>query len=552
MRPLGSVVDATNYVMLEMGQPMHPFDLSLLEGAGIVVRRAADGEVIRTLDDADRPLRADDLVIADHAKAVAIAGIMGSASAEVSGETRDVLLESAHFERTGIAATSQRLGLRSEASARFERGADPERVGPAADRAAALMAKWSGGVVLAGTIDVGKPPERRTLSVRPDRASFLLGMPVSARQIEHNLGRIGIPTRAERDVVVAEVPGFRPDLELEVDLIEEVIRVEGYGRIGETLPGVRQQGGVPASHDFRQRIREALVRSGLHEIYSYSFASGSDLELTGDRDAVRVANPLAADDEFMRTSLIPGLLRAVAHNQARQATSVALCEVGTVFFPPDGPDRSVEEHERVALAFAGLVHLAFPGERREFDFFDAKGAVEVMLSSVSVRAWTLGGAPTRRLFHPTRSASLVVEGELAGEVGELHPRVAARLGLVGRVALAEVEVSVLARHSARAITYREVPRYPPVRRDLAFVLPERTPASRVAEAIAEAAGGLAEEAILFDVHRGPPIPDGKRSLAFAIDFRAADRTLTDEEANRAVEAIVERLARDFGAELRSG
>ena len=377
-------------------------------------------------------------------------------------------------------------------------------------------------------------------------------MPVTTEQVERSLGRIGIATHKEQDVVLAEIPGFRPDLDREVDLIEEVIRVEGYDRVGETLPGVRQQGGVPPAHAFRQRIREALVRSGLNEISSYSFASSADLELTGDHDAVRVANPLAADDEFMRTSLIPGLLRAVAQNQARQVTSVALCEVGNVFFPPGGADRSVEEHERVALAFGGQAHFGFPGERREFDFFDAKGAIEVLLGTVGVRRWALGGPPTRRLFHPTRSASLLVEGELAGEVGELHPRVAARLDLAGRVALAELEVGVLAKRAAEAVGYREVPRYPPVRRDLAFVLPERAPAGQVGTAIAEAAGGLCDNVELFDVHHGPPIPNGKRSLAFSVDFRAPDRTLTDEEANRAVEAIAERLSRDFGAELRSG
>src|SRR5919197_1094680 len=319
MRPLGNVVDATNYVMLEMGQPLHPFDLALIEGSGIVVRRAEEGEEISTLDDVDRRLSGDDLVIADHRKAVAIAGVMGSAAAEVSAGTNDVLLESAHFERTGIARTSHRLGLRSEASARFERGADPEGVAPAADRAAQLIASWSGGTVLAGAVDVGRPPERRMLTVRPSRASLLLGMPVASEDIEDGLRRIGIGAWADGDAVEVEIPGFRPDLEREVDLIEEVIRVQGYDRIGETLPGVRQSGGVPRSYDFRGRIREALVRAGLNETTSYSFASAADIELTGDHDTVRVANPLSAGDEFLRTSLIPGLLRAVAHNLARRA-----------------------------------------------------------------------------------------------------------------------------------------------------------------------------------------------------------------------------------------
>jgi phenylalanyl-tRNA synthetase beta chain len=549
MRPLSNVVDATNYVMLEMGQPLHPFDLSLLEGAGIVVRRASEGERIRTLDDVDRELSPDDLVIADHAKAVAIAGVMGSAPAEVSPATNDVLLESAHFDRAGVARTSQRLGLRSEASARFERGADPEGVASAADRAAGLIVRWSGGTVLAGAIDVGRPPDRRFISVRPSRASLLLGMPVGAPDVESSLNRIGIATRSAGDAVEAEIPGFRPDVEREIDLVEEVIRIQGYERVGETLPGVRQSGGVPARYALRGRIREALARAGLHEIASYSFASQDDLRMTGDHDAVAVANPLAADDAFLRTSLIPGLLRAVRQNLSHQVRTAALFEVGRVFFPGEGA--AVEERDRVALAMSGEASAGYPEPQRHLDFSDAKGALELLLEMLWVTEWELGRPPSRRLFHPTRSASVLMGGELAGEVGELHPRVAARLDVPGRVAAAELEIGVLARVAGAPVRYREVPRFPPVHRDLAFVADERTPAGALAAAIRESAEGLAEDVTLFDVWSGRPIPENKRSLAFAVQFRAPDRTLTDEEVDRAVDAIRERLARDLRAELRS-
>ena len=549
MRPISGAVDATNFVMLELGQPLHPFDLSLLEGAGIIVRRAEEGEGIRTLDDVDRELSADDLVIADHAKAVAIAGIMGSAAAEVSADTSDVLLESAHFERTAVARTSQRLGLRSEASARFERGADPEAVGAAADRAARLMTEWAGGTVLAGAIDIGRQPDRRTVSVRPSRATLLLGLPVSARDIESSLQRIGIATRSGDDAVEAEIPAFRPDVEREVDLIEEVIRVQGYERVGETLPGLRQSGGVPQSYVFRDRVRDALVRAGLDEIATYSFASADDLKLTGDHDAVSVANPLAADDAYLRTSLIPGLLRAVRLNVSRQVRRAALFEVGRVFFPGEG-ETPVEEHDRVALALWGEAPAGYPEPRRDLDFSDAKGALEVLFGAVGVTTWSLGGPPTRRLFHPTRSASISMDGELVGEVGELHPRVAGSMDLPGRVALVELEVSVLAGGAGGGVRYREVPRFPPVHRDLAFVVDERTAAGRVAAALRDAAGPLADVA-LFDVWSGPPIPEGRRSLAFSLDFRAPDRTLTDEEVDRTVDAIRDRLAADLGAVLRS-
>ncbi|MDP9342226.1 MAG: phenylalanine--tRNA ligase subunit beta [Actinomycetota bacterium] len=553
MRPLSNVVDATNYVLLEMGHPLHPFDLAALEGSGIVVRRAEEGERIVTLDDVERTLTADDLVIADHATAVAIAGVMGSAPVEVSATTRDVLLESAYFERTGIARTSQRLGLRTEASARFQRGADPEAVPRAADRSAALIAAWSRGTVLAGSIDVGAAPERRRIRVRPERASLLLGMEVSATQVVDSLGKVGIATEERSGAIEAEVPGFRPDIEQEVDLIEEVIRVLGYERLGETLPAIRQAGGVPPVNRFRRRIREALARAGLLETTSYSFASAADLALVDDREGVRVANPLAADDEFLRTSLLPGLLRALSGNLAHQVLSGALFEVGRVFYPGDGDsEHPVEEHERVAWALAGQASRGYPDPPREFDFSDAKGALETLLEALGIRDWSLGPPPNRHLFHPTRSASVVVGDRLAGQVGELHPNVTRRLDFPGRVAVAELEVAVLAVHAWADLAYREVPRFPPVRRDLAFTVDASTPGGALRDAIVEAAGGLAGSVTLFDVHTGPPIAEGKKSLAFSVDFRAPDRTLTDQEAEQTVQAIVDRLAKDFGAELRSG
>jgi phenylalanyl-tRNA synthetase beta chain len=552
MRPLSNVVDATNYALLELGHPLHPFDLALLEGSGVIVRRASNGERIVTLDEVERTLSSEDLVIADHAKAVAIAGVMGSASAEVSAETRDVVLESAYFERTGIARTSRRLGLRTEASARFERGADPEAVPRGADRAAQLMAEWTGGTVLAGSIDVGAAPERRRVRIRPERASHVIGHAVTTEEVTDVLGRVGIQTAVTDGGMEAEIPGFRPDIEKEIDLVEEVIRLLGYDRVGESLPAIRQPGGVPSQYAFRRRVRESLVRAGLIETLSYSFASAADLGLTGDHDAVRVANPLAADDEFLRTSLIPNLLRAVRRNLARQVRTVRLFEVGRVFYPSGpGAESPTEEHERVAFALTGAAP-GFPDPARELDFFDAKGAVEVLLATLGVGEWELGGPPTRRLFHPTRSASLVVGGELAGEFGELHPRVAARLDLPGRVGIGELETRVLARASGSGVAYRDVPRYPPVRRDLAFVVDVAAPAAAVAGAIREAAGELAVSVTLFDVFTGDPVPEGRKSLAFSVDLRAPDRTLTDADADAAVARIVERLQRDFDAQLRSG
>jgi phenylalanyl-tRNA synthetase beta chain len=548
MRPLSNVVDATNYVLLELGQPLHPFDLALLAGPGIVVRRAGDGERLVTLDDVERNLIVEDLVIADKEKAVAIAGVMGSAAAEVSDSTADVLLESANFERTGIARTARRLSLATEASRRFERGADPEAVPRAADRAAALIARWAGGTVLAGAADVGRAPERRRVRVRPERASLVVGLPLSTEDVRSSLERIEITATPIDGAVQAEIPGFRPDLEQEDDLVEEVIRVVGYDRVGETLPAIRHPGGAPEAYRFRRRIREALAAAGLLETTSYSFASAADLELTADRDAVRVANPLAADDAFLRTSLLPGLIRAVGQNMARQVRGVALFEVGRVFFPGE----PVEEHDRVAAAFSGQASTGYPEPARDFDFSDAKGVLEVTLDGLGVDAWELGHPPPRRIFHPARSAAVYVGGELAGEVGELAPRVLEELDLPRRLAIFELEVSVLAKNRRDRVRYREISRHPPNRRDLAFIVDASVAAGELRRALVEAGGALVDEVVLFDVFTGAPVPEGKKSLAFSVDFRALDRTVPDEEADAAVRHIVERLQREFGAELRAG
>jgi phenylalanyl-tRNA synthetase beta chain len=547
MRPISNVVDATNYTLLERGQPLHPFDLELLEGRGIIVRRAQEGEHLVTLDGVERALTEEDLVIGDRTRSVAIAGVMGSSIAEVSESTRDVLLESAYFEPIGILRTARRLGLKSEASIRFERGADPEAVPGSADRAAELMVAWSGGTVLPGVAEAGKETDRRRLRVRPTRASGLIGYPVSEADTREVFGRLGMTVSAADGAVEVEIPGYRVDLAREVDLVEEIVRVQGYERVGSEVPGVQQPGGVPETFTRRRRIRNVLVRAGLREIQSYSFASDADVRLMGDDRQVRVANPLSADEAFLRTSLVPGLLRALGRNVARGARGASLFEVGTVFRRGD----PVEERERVAMAMAGPVSTAFGGESGMFDFFSAKGTVEALFDGLSVLEWRLEGHDRPHL-HPARSAAVVVGDRAAGYLGELHPGLAERLDLPPRTAVAELDVVAVQSGSTRGFTLREVPRFPPVRRDLAFVVDSDVPSEAVRGEIEKAGGDLVGSVVLFDLFTGPPVPEGRKSLAFSVDFRALDRTLTDQEADGAVQRIVERLGSRFGAELRTG
>jgi phenylalanyl-tRNA synthetase beta chain len=548
MRPISAVVDATNYAMLEIGQPLHPFDLALLKGPGIMVRRAEPGETLVTLDGIERAFTDDDLLICDAERPVAVAGVMGGELAEVSEQTSDVLLEAAWFERAGVQRTRRRIGLSTEASTRFERGVDPEAAPAGADRACRLMSEWSGARVLRGVVEVGGPPPRRRIELRAPRASALIGYPVTSNDAVEVFERLGIGTETvDGDTISVEVPGYRVDLEREVDLIEEVVRVQGYERVGSTLPPITRPGGLPAAYGFGSRVRDALRRAGLREVRQIPFVSEADLQMVGDDDAIRVTNPLQADDGWLRTRLTPGVLKVVRHNAHRHVRSVAVFEVDTVFRMRDGRP---EERPKAAFALHGTADPGWAGKDRPFDVFDAKGIVEALMAELGI-AWTLGD-PIGRPFHPGRSGAIMVGDERIGVLGEIHPRVADRFGLTGRVAVAELEVEALMRLARPVSGVEDMPRFPPVRRDLAFIVDASIPAGRVRSALEDAAGEILGSVLLFDVFEGPPLPEGTKSLAYSVDFRAPDRTLTDEEADGAVKAIVERLSRDVGARLRSG
>jgi len=546
MRPVAPIVDATNYAMLELGQPLHAFDVQRLAGPGIVVRRAEPGEHLVTLDGVEREFTEEDLLICDLEKPVAIAGIMGGQTSEVSDATTDVLLESAYFTRTGIIRTARRLDLHSEASHRFERGTDPERVDRAARRGAALIAGWTGARVLSGAARAGGPPERRHVSMRASRATALLGYPVTPSDAAVVFDALRMTHKESSDVVEVEVPGYRVDIEREVDLIEEVVRIQGYERVGSTIPRSPELGGLPESYAFARRVRDALVQAGLREAEPLPFVSEEDLALVGDRDAIPLSNPLRAEEAWLRTRVLPGLLHTVARNQRWGTGPVSIFEVGTVFRSAD----PVDERRQVGLVLCGAAGEGWTADDREFDVLDARGMVETLLEELGVDGWTLGD-PLGEPFHPGRSAGIFLDGRPVGILGELHPRNASSLDIDGRVAVAEFELEPLRAAASTGFHLVEVPRFPPIRRDLAFVIEEDVPAGAVQAALEAAAGELLDRAMLFDVFRGDAIPDGRKSLAFALEFRAPNRTLTDEEVEPVVAAIVDRLRRELGAELRT-
>ena len=497
MRPVSAVVDATNYTMLELGQPLHGFDMDQLAGPGIVVRHAAEGERLTTLDDVERTMSAEDLLICDIEKPVAIGGVMGGATSEVGDTTTQVLLESAYFTRIGVLRSARRLDLHSEAAHRFERGTDPEGLERAASRCASLITAWAGGSVARGITEAGATPERRWVPMRPARASMLLDYEVTPPVATAVFDRLRLTHRDRNDRIEVEVPGYRVDIESEVDLIEEVARIEGYDRIGSKVSSAGQAGGLPENYRFRERIRDALASAGLRDVRPLPFASAEDLALTGDEDAVAIANPLAADDGYLRARLLPGLLRTVAQNQARGVDPVAVFEVGTVFTVGE----TVDERPQVAWALCGPAGKGWFAERRGFDVLDASGIVEVLMDAVDVTDWDLAEAPDGP-FHPGRSAVVLVGGQRAGVLGEIHPRVAAGLEIEGRIAVAELEVRALLAATTKEFAFRDVPRFPPVRRDLAFVVAEDAAAGAVQAALEDAAGELLASCELFDVFRG--------------------------------------------------
>ncbi|GAO05170.1 phenylalanine--tRNA ligase subunit beta [Anaeromyxobacter sp. PSR-1] len=557
IRSISNVVDATNYVLLELGHPLHAFDLDKVAGHEIVVRTARPGERITTLDGKDRALEPDDLLIADRDRGSALAGVMGGGDSEISAGTTRVLLESAWFAPSGVRRTSRRHGLKSEASYRFERGADPGMVIPALDRCAALIAGLSGGTVRAGVVDaqarkVASPEVR----MRWDRPAQVLGMPVSREDARRILLSLGFEERAsDGDAVSFGVPSWRVDVSIEEDLVEEIVRTLGYDAIPETLPGPAVR--TPAESAEAQavaRARAALEAAGFSEAVNFSFVAARDLEPLAAglaADGIALRNPISADLAVMRTSLVPSLLRNAAHNRRQRVEDVRLYEIARAYGPRaaatagDAPSHEATEVAGVLLGRRSPVGWAVGGDVA--DFHDAKAAVQGLLEALGVEAsWS---APGPGWLHPRTSAALRAPGGAAlGELGELHPRVAEAFELPRGVLAFRLSLDALLAAARLVPQYRPIPRLPAVLRDVAVVVEDAVTAAAVEALVREEP--LVEAVILFDVYKGAPLPPGRKNLALAITYRAPDRTLTDAEADAAHGRIVARLRERVGAELR--
>jgi phenylalanyl-tRNA synthetase beta chain len=541
IRPINNVVDATNYVLLELGQPIHAFDLDRLTRHTIVVRRAAGDEALRTLDGVDRRLHPEDLVIADAERAVAIAGVMGGEATEVGAETSRVLIESAYFHPPTVLLTAKRHGLRTEASARFERGVDPNLPRSAADRVAELLTEVAGGQTAEGGRDeYPQPIGPWQVSLALSEVKRLLGVEISRKETAGLIERLGFGVRG-RDPLTVTVPTFRPDVTGPADLVEEVARLYGYARIPETLP-VGRGGGLSSGQRRLRDLRQVLVGAGYFEAQTLSFIGPLDLKRlrlqSGDprREAIRVANPLREQEGSLRTTLLPGLLQAVAYNRARRVGEVALFEIGKVFLRGEGelPDQPEM--------------LAFVSNRSLADFQDAAGLWEVIVRAMRLRETRLrAGAPPP--FHPGRSAQVSLGGEPIGAFGELHPSVVRAFELAGSLAAGEISLERIVAEPGWW-QLREPSPFPPVVFDLAFDLEEETAAGDLLGEVRAAGGELLESVEVFDVFTGGPLPGGRKSVAIRLTMRAPDHTLSDEELAPLRKDIAEAVAERFGGRLR--
>lgn len=531
MRPINNVVDASNLVMLETNQPTHAYDAARLT-RGFRIRLARDGETIATLDGATRACTEDDLLICDGADVpVGIAGVMGGRDSEISDATTEIALEAAWFAPAGIRRTSQRMALRTEASARFERGVDPMGVDHAVSRFAAILRESCPGLVVhAGAADPRTPhlPRPARASLRPAQVGRILGTPMGVAAIRATLGRIGFAVRGSGARLSVTIPTWRPDCATEIDLIEELARHHGYARLGRVVPPAARAGGLSPLQARRRALRRAVLALGASEVMPNPFLDPAEHARAGvpDAEALRLANPLVAEESVLRVSLRPGLLRAIASNQSYGARDVALYELGHVY-----PRGGAEPAGRRGGAGAGEGASALPDEREHLCIVWAgrdAGAAAGWWAELSALLGAGAQLDQRRVppgYHPTRSATLARGPRVLGHVGEIDPAVLARYGIEGRVACLELDAGALLAEETRVPTARVVSRYPASDFDLAFVAPAGVTADALRRALRTAAGALAEDVALFDVYRR----DGERSLAYRVRLRSGERTLTDAD-----------------------
>ncbi len=558
IRPINNIVDVTHYVMAEVGQPLHAFDVERLRGRRIVVRRAREGETLVTVDGVHRSVTPHMLVIADAERPVAIAGVMGGEESGVRGDTRSVLIESAFFDPGSVRQTAKALGLSTEASYRFERGVDIDGVARAASRAAQLMGEVGGGEIAAGIVDVSPRKKARSpVSLRLGRASALVGYRVETREAGRILTALGFRvTPPKNGVLRVTVPSHRHDIRHEVDLIEEITRISGFDRIPTTLPaGVVYPPSPSLLRSVEGLVKRMLAAAGFTEAVTFSFTTPGlfdKLRLSDDdprRGAVTLSNPLSEEGSLLRTMLFPSLFPAAAVG-ARERGRVRLFEIARTYHPVKEAGKLPEEQVKVAALVAGLREIPhWSRAHGEVDFYDLKGVLEEVGRGLGI-TWDFRPDGKEPYLSPACRAEVWVEGERVGVIGQIHWDVAEAFGVPRETFLCEVDLESLARRARLVPRVILPPRFPAVLRDIAIQVPEETSAARIVALIREAGGDVLESCHLFDIYRGDKIPPGSKSLAFSLVYRALDRTLTDDVVAGCHQRIADCLRDKLGAVIR--
>ncbi len=545
MRPINNIVDITNYVMLEMGQPMHAFDLNYLDGGKIIVRTAGDGEEITTLDGQKHKLDSSMLVIADENKPVAIAGVMGGENSEVTHETKTILLESANFNGTSVRLTSKKVGIRSEASNRFEKGLDAENVLPAINRCAQLIEELGAGKVVPGIVDC-YPVKTEDIRIELDdkRINSLLGTDITREWMLDLFERLEFGV--DRNTGVLTVPSFRADVRLQADLAEEVARFYDYNNIKPTLlPGkILTLGRKTYSQKMEDLIIQQMLSFELYETYTFSFTSPKvwdKLRLPKDhelRNAVVITNPLGEDFSIMRTTTIPDMLGVLRTNYNRKVEEGRFFEISYVYRPVEG-QMLPEERKVLTIGLYGNT-----------DFYYLKGIVEQLFVQMNIEDLDFSLEKSHPAFHPGRCAKVSIGNTTIGYIGEIHPEVADNFECPARTYIAVLDIKPMIENSSMEREYRGLPKYPATERDIALVIRDGIPVKDIETVIRRSGGSILEEIKLFDVYRGEQVPEGMKSVAYTLTFRSPDRTLTDDEVNRIMENILDRLKTELDATLR--
>lgn len=551
-RAINNAVDITNYILLETGQPLHAFDHKKLKKGAIVVRRARVGESIATLDGTDRALTPDMLVIADADVPVAVAGVMGGRDSEVGESTSDVLLESAYFDPRSVRATARALQMSTEASQRFQRGADPEMADFASRRAAKLFCEVAGGTLLRGALDVyPKPLSKKSLSLRVAHTSAFLGTIVPAETQEKFLNSLGFKTQSKSaETITLCVPSWRHDVSREVDFIEEIARLHGYDKIPVSMPRVhRTETDLTPEYRAERELREYLTRIGLTETVNWSFIAAQDavnFRNGGAGESIPLLNPLSESHALLRPTLLPALVRTLSLNRRRNQASVAVFEIAPLYRRAGNRD---VQRTALAIGLSGAAKRHWSQPERAYDVYDLKGVVEGVLAELGARETSFAVVTDAR-FVPGSEATVSCGGNVVGVLGQLAPAVGAAYDLDTPAFVAELDIHDLLAASSAAPQFTEIPAHPPALRDLALVVDDRTPAGELAQAAAKAGGALLRHVEVFDVYRGKSLAAGKKSVALNLTFQSHERTLTDQDTEKAIQKILKALEKQYQATLR--